>query len=157
LLGATYRWVLASCVAWLRLLLGPSREGTSSTNPPSMAAPRREAWGSWRLRRPARGDLNAKDPRSSDPLLLSQLNRPRCGQYWGFWAREFRCRHGHDWSSSVKPSYTSGEHCVVSWRVAIVASWGIIGGGANNLSPEFLCRGGSAPRRRPVTGQHKSG
>src|SRR5688500_17447258 len=122
-----------------------------------MAAPRREARGSWRLRRPARGDLNTEDPRSSDPLLLSRLNPPRSGQYWRFSAWEFCHRRGHDWPSSVKPSYTSGEHCVVSWRVAVVAPWGIIGGGAKNLSPEFLCRGGSAPRCRLVTAQHKSG
>lgn len=52
-------------------------------------------------------------------------------------AREF-CRHrGHDRPPSVKPSYTSGVHCMVSKRVTVVTPWGIIGGGAKNPSPKY--------------------
>jgi hypothetical protein len=124
----------------------------SPTTPSSMAAPRRGARASWRVRGPARGNLNAEDPGSSDPLFLSRLNCPRCGQHRGILvAREFRRHRGHDRPPSVKPSYTSGVHCVVSKRVAVVALWGIIGGGAKNPSPKYYRPRCPVVRRGPHT------
>jgi hypothetical protein len=84
-LRAAYRWVPAGRVARIRWLLDPSRQCMSPTTPSSMAAPRRGARASWRVRGPARGNLNAEDPESSDPLFLSRLNCPRCGQHRGIW------------------------------------------------------------------------